>query len=142
MVFGHELAIKYGGNFHEINTLYGIGYNFSLGNLRLKPFLALHYVDQTFYSGMVTLATSLVGSQAITSNCGHKILLSPNWHEMEFNRTKRYVNGGREGVNGAIALWWMPFATLSAGIQYHYADNKLGDSFYHDGIIYTIKYNF
>ncbi|HGJ5875788.1 MAG TPA: outer membrane protein OmpK [Arsenophonus sp.] len=35
-----------------------------------------------------------------------------------------------------------PFATLSAGIQYRYADNKLGDGFYHDGIIYNIKYNF
>lgn len=91
---------------------------------------------------LATMAMSLVGLPAIVFNYGHKTFLSTNWHEMEFNRAKGYGNGGKEGIHGAIALWWTPFETLSAGFQYRYADNKLGDDFYHDGIIYTIKYNF
>ena len=40
---------EYGGNFHEVNTLYGIGYNTQLADIWFKPFIALHYVDQTYY---------------------------------------------------------------------------------------------
>ncbi|EMU6157704.1 hypothetical protein WN993_004051, partial [Yersinia enterocolitica] len=38
-------------NFHEVNTLYGIGYNATVAGVWMKPFVALHYVDQTYYSG-------------------------------------------------------------------------------------------
>lgn len=145
-LYGHLYGIwslpgyKYGGNFHEINTLYGFGYNFSRGNFWLKPFLALHYVDQSFYSGHNGYVIGWVAGYSF--QLWSQNFSITNWHEMEFNRAKRYGNGGKEGINGAIALWWTPFETLSAGIQYRYADNKLGDDFYHDGIIYTIKYNF
>ncbi|CAA2929712.1 hypothetical protein ARSQ2_00817 [Arsenophonus endosymbiont of Bemisia tabaci Q2] len=62
---------------------------------------------------------------------------------MKLNRAKGYGNDGKEEVlTVPVALWWTPFETLSEGIQYRYIDNKLGDDFYHDGIIYTIKYNF
>ena len=30
---------------------YGIGYNTQLADIWFKPFIALHYVDQTYYSG-------------------------------------------------------------------------------------------
>ncbi|WP_308447103.1 outer membrane protein OmpK, partial [Salmonella enterica] len=45
-------------------------------------------------------------------------------------------------INGAVALWWNATPHLTAGVQYRYADNKLGESFLQDGIIYSIKYLF
>ncbi|EOF5082129.1 hypothetical protein ACK1W2_003681, partial [Salmonella enterica] len=37
---------------------------------------------------------------------------------------------------------WNATPHLTAGVQYRYADNKLGESFLQDGIIYSIKYLF
>ncbi|PVP81993.1 hypothetical protein C4706_21835, partial [Salmonella enterica subsp. enterica serovar Javiana] len=51
-------------------------------------------------------------------------------------------NGGKDGINGTVALWWNATPHLTAGVQYRYADNKLGESFLQDGIIYSIKYLF
>lgn len=65
-----------------------------------------------------------------------------NWHEMEFARNKRYNGGKSNGINGALAFWWNATNHVSAGVQYRYADNKLGDTFYQDAIIYTLKYTF
>lgn len=141
-VYGHWSlpGSKYGGNFHEVNTLYGIGYNTSIGNLWFKPFIALHYVDQTFYSGSNGYVIGWVGGynfQMFQEN-----FMITNWNEFELNRSKRYGYNGRNGVNGAIALWWNATDHLSTGIQYRYAKNKLGDDFYQDAVILTLKYNF
>ncbi|HBB1148496.1 TPA: hypothetical protein J0860_002303, partial [Escherichia coli] len=51
-------------------------------------------------------------------------------------------NGGKEGLNGAVALWWNATSHITTGIQYRYADDKLGEDFYQDAIIYSIKFNF
>lgn len=91
-LYGHIYGIwslpgyKYGGNFHEINTLYGFGYNFSLGNFWLKPFLALHYVDQTFYSGNNGYVLGWVAGYSF--QLWSQNFSITNWHEMEFNRAK------------------------------------------------------
>ena len=129
---------KYGGNFHEVNTLLGVGYNTSIGNLWFKPFLALHYVDQTFYSGTNGYVLGWVAGYNFKM-FGEDFMIT-NWNEIEFGRHKRY--GKRTGVNGAIALWWNATDHLSTGIQYRYANNKLGDNFYQDAVIFTLKYNF
>ncbi len=67
-----------------------------------------------------------------------------NWNELEFNRAEAYAagNGGKNGINGAIALWWTPVKQLTTGIQYRYAYKKLGEDFLQDGIVYSIKYKF
>ncbi|WP_283667459.1 outer membrane protein OmpK, partial [Escherichia coli] len=67
-----------------------------------------------------------------------------NWNEYEFDRDATYAagNGGKEGLNGAVALWWNATSHITTGIQYRYADDKLGEDFYQDAIIYSIKFNF
>ncbi|MBD2804005.1 hypothetical protein ID855_04695 [Xenorhabdus sp. ZM] len=129
-----------GGNFHEVNTLYGLGYNTSIADVWFKPFVALHYVDQTFYSGNNGYVVGWVAGYDF-SLWEQKFSVT-NWNEIELNRNKRYGNGGRDGVNGAIALWWNIHPSFTTGIQYRYANNKLGEDFLQDGIVYSIKYNF
>lgn len=131
---------KYGGNFHDVNTLYGIGYNTAFGDLWFKPFIALNYTDQTFYSGNNGYVAGWVAGYNFS--VFEENFMITNWHEMEFARNKRYNGDKRNGVNGALAFWWNATNHVSAGVQYRYADNKLGDTFYQDAIIYTLKYTF
>ncbi len=130
----------HGGNFHEVNTLYGIGYNTDFAGVWFKPFVALHYVDQTFYSGNNGYVVGWVAGYDF--QLWEEKFSITNWNEIELNRNERYGNGGRNGTNGAIALWWTPHQSFTTGIQYRYADHKLGEDFWQDGIVYTIKYNF
>ncbi|CBY26121.1 TPA: outer membrane protein OmpK [Yersinia enterocolitica] len=129
-------------NFHEVNTLYGIGYNATVAGVWMKPFVALHYVDQTYYSGNNGYVVGWVAGYDFTAFDENFSIT--NWNELEFNRAERYAagNGGRNGVNGALALWWTPIKQFTTGIQYRYAYNKLGEDFLQDGIVYSIKYNF
>lgn len=129
-------------NFHEVNTLYGIGYNTDFAGVWFKPFVALHYVDQTFYSGKNGYVIGWVAGYDFTV-LDQKLSVT-NWNEIELNRNERYGNGGRDGVNGALALWWTPNAlpSVTAGIQYRYADHKLGEDFLQQAIVYSLKYNF
>ncbi len=131
---------EYGGNFHEVNTLYGIGYNTQLADIWFKPFIALHYVDQTYYSGNNGYVVGWVAGYDF--NLVNQKFSITNWHEMEFDRNKRYGNGGKNGFNGAVAIWWHPTASITTGIQYRYAYKKLGENFLQDGVIYSLKYNF
>ncbi|OAT25738.1 outer membrane protein OmpK [Proteus myxofaciens] len=131
---------EYGGNFHEVNTLYGIGYNTFFQNLWFKPFVALHYVDQTFYSGNNGYVVGWVAGYDF--NVKNQKFSITNWHEMEFDRDKNYGNGGRNGINGAIAFWWHATDSITTGVQYRYAHNKLGEDFLQDGVVYSLKYNF
>ena len=139
-VYGTYSLPGNGGNFHEVNTLYGIGYNTNFHGLWFKPLAALHYVDQTFYSGNNGYVLGWVAGYDF--NMWNEKFSVTNWHEMEFNRNERYGNGGRNGINGALALWWTPVPSVTTGIQYRYADNKLGEDFYQQAIVYSIKYNF
>ncbi|CDH32901.1 outer membrane protein OmpK [Xenorhabdus bovienii] len=129
-----------GGNFHEVNTLYGLGYNTTLAGVWFKPFVALHYVDQTFYSGNNGYVVGWVAGYDF--QLWQEKFSITNWNEIELNRNQRYGNGGREGINGAVGLWWTPHPSFTTGIQYRYADNKLGEDFLQDGIVYSVKYNF
>ncbi len=129
-------------NFHEVNGMYGLGYNATFDSLWLKPFVALHYVDQTYYSGHNGYVIGWVGGYDFTA-WNEKFSIT-NWNEMEFDRAQKYGagNGGSSGVNGAVAVWWTPVKQFTTGIQYRYAANKLGENFLQNGIIYSIKYNF
>lgn len=139
-VYGTYSLPGNGGNFHEVNTLYGIGYNTDFHGLWFKPFAALHYVDQTFYSGNNGYVLGWVAGYDF--NLWDEKFSITNWNEIELNRHERYGNGGRDGVNGALALWWTPVPSVTTGIQYRYADNKLGEDFYQQAVVYSIKYNF
>lgn len=131
-----------GKNFHDVMALYGLGYNLKLDQFWFKPFIAKRYTDQTYYSGNNGYVFGWVAGYDF--NLWNEKFALTNWTEYEFDRAARYAagNGGKEGTNGAVALWWKPNPSITAGVQYRYADNKLGESFLQDGIIYSVKYNF
>lgn len=74
---------------------------------------------------------SPVGLQ-VTALCWAVKFTLTNWNEYEFDRDATYAagNGGKEGLNGAVALWWNATSHITTGIQYRYADDKLGEDFY------------
>ena len=71
----------------------------------------------------------------------HKFSIT-NWNEIELFRNTDYLNGKEEGINGALSLWWHATKLITAGMQYRYADNKLGSTTYQDGVIVSLKFNF
>ncbi len=129
-------------NFHELNGIYGFGYNMSIGMLWLKPFIALHYVDQTYYSGNNGYVAGWVAGYDFSA--WNERFSITHWNEVELNRAHQYSvgNGSKNGINGAMAIWWTPVKQVTTGIQYRYARNKLGEDFLQNGIIYSVKYNF
>lgn len=129
-------------NFHDDMFLYGIGYNFTGSGWWFKPFFAKRYTDQTYYTGDNGYVAGWVAGYSFM--LGSEKFTLTNWNEYEFDRDATYAagNGGKEGLNGAIALWWNATSHITTGIQYRYADDKLGEDFYQDAIIYSIKFNF
>lgn len=129
-------------NFHDDMFLYGIGYNFTGSGWWFKPFFAKRYTDQTYYTGDNGYVAGWVAGYSFM--LGSEKFTLTNWNEYEFDRDATYAagNGGKEGLNGAVALWWNATSHITTGIQYRYADDKLGEDFYQDAIIYSIKFNF
>ena len=129
-------------NFHDVMGLYGLGYNYAANGFWFKPFIAKRYTDQTYYTGNNGYVAGWVAGYSF-SLWGEKLMLT-NWNEYEFDRAATYAagNGGKDGLNGAVALWWNAAPHLTAGVQYPYAKNKLGETFLQDGIIYSLKYQF
>lgn len=136
-------------NFYVSNMVPGISYKYVNDGLFFKPFIGGHYQKSTYYSGWNGYMAGWVAAYDFTVK-GQKLALS-QWHEYEFNRDKdhykaddgtRIGDGASTGTNGAIALWWHINKKITTGIQYRYANNKLGSYSYQTGPIYTIKYNF
>ncbi|XNM79224.1 outer membrane protein OmpK [Escherichia coli] len=115
-------------NFHDDMFLYGIGYNFTGSGWWFKPFFAKRYKDQPIT--LATTAMSPAGLQVTTLCWGAKFTLT-NWNEYEFDRDATYAagNGGKEEGLSAVALWWNATSHITTGIQYRYADDKLGEIF-------------
>ncbi|PVZ69751.1 outer membrane protein OmpK [Pelagibaculum spongiae] len=85
---------------------------------------------------------------------GQKFAVS-QWHETEFGRKDAYskvaVGVSTSGKltsekslshQGAVAAWWNITPQFATGVQYRYADSKLGGDGYKNAAIYTVKYNF
>ena len=75
---------------------------------------------------------------------GEKFTLS-NWNEYTFARDETYLAKAGEsgnGMNGAAAIWWNVSPRFTTGVQYRYADNKLGSKSNLNAAIYTVKFNF
>ncbi len=77
---------------------------------------------------------------------GHALTLGW-WQEHFFARDDQYliVSGDIEdhGFNGQLTLRYHIANTgLSAALQYRYAQNNLGKEGYHDGVFYSLQYNF
>ena len=138
--------------FNEQNRILGFGYNFTGDNYFFKPFLGAHNVNNNDYSGANGYMLGWVAGYNFKA-LGENFSVT-NWHEIEFNRSSRYhrdiddnyqpIDGTapKNGYNGAVALWWDATDSITAGLQYRYANNKLGNNRYQNAMIYTLKYNF
>ena len=136
--------------FYVSNLVTGFSYKYvSDFGLWIKPFIGAHYQDSTYYSGF----NGYMAGWALNYDFKlfeQKVALF-QWHEMEFNRDKEHYqldngmaigDGKSHGINGALSAWWNINKKFTTGIQYRYAENKLGFESYQSAIIYSFKYNF
>ncbi|WP_261389346.1 outer membrane protein OmpK [Ferrimonas balearica] len=146
-LYGHVYHFEDTG-FFDTNVVLGASYDiFTKSGFWMKPFIGAHIENQTFagngFNGY--MAGWVLGYDFQVG--GQKLSIS-QWHETEFGRKDQFRNGadGRQldsyGQNGAVALWWHLPNNFTAGLQYRYFDQKLGDANYGDALIYTLKYNF
>jgi hypothetical protein len=127
--------------FSEQNRVIGLSYKFNTKfNFWIKPFIGLHDVSSTYFSGVNGMMTGWVFGYDF--NISKAKFSLTNWNEIELYRNKDYISGKKEGINGALALWWHATDLITAGIQYRYTDNKLGSTTYQDGSIVSLKFNF
>lgn len=142
-LYGHIYDVDT-ADFSEQNRLVGVGFNYQNANFFWKPFLAINNTNKTgnfdHFSGYNGLVAGWVMGYGFKL-AGQDFMFS-NWHEYEFDRDKQYHDGKKDGNNGAAALWWNANEKITAGIQYRYADDKLGSNSYQNGLVYTLKYNF
>ena len=136
--------------FYTNDAVVGISYKYvSDFGLWIKPFIGEHYQNTSYFSGLNGYMAGWVFNYDMKI-AGEKFSLF-QWHEIEFDRIKRYYqlsdgtpigDGKSNGINGAISLWWNINKTVITGIQYRYAENKLGFEAYQAGMIYSLKYYF
>lgn len=115
-----------------------------------NPFVGLHYsvYNNNFahknYAGVNGI---MVGWNAMYNfDVMDQKFSITNWNEFTVLRSEQYQRNTGEvkdfGVNGAVALWYHPIPQVSTGVQYRYANNKLGTEISSNAVIYTVKYNF
>ena len=127
------------------NLVTGIAYKFTYGNSWIRPFIGPHYQNSTYYDGF----NGYMAGWTFVYNfkVGEQQFMLSNWQEFEFDRPEdfyglRFSDGRSHGINGALAVWWTPIDAITAGVQYRYANYKLGVAGYADAVIYSLKYNF
>lgn len=145
-------------DFYVNNFVPGISYKYVKDGLFLKPFIGAHYQNShathfSTHSGWNGFMAGWVAAYDFDFK-GQDLTVS-QWHENEFDRDRDHYkpkndagvrvnsgDGASHGTNGAIALWWHVNKKITTGIQYRYANHKLGSYAYQTGPIYTVKYNF
>ena len=130
------------------NLVTGLAYKYTYGDFWIRPFIGPHIQHSTYYDGF----NGYMAGWTFIYNfkIGEQKLMLSNWHEFEFDRDEEHYlfngeptgDGRSYGTNGAIALWWTPTKAITTGIQYRYADYKLGVAAYTTAVIYSLKYNF
>ena len=140
----------YSDTFYVNNLVPAIAYKFQAENgFWIRPFIGVHYQGSTFYTGWNGFMAGWVFAYEFAIK-GQKFSLS-QWNEFEFDRDEEHYqlddgtpigDGKSYGLNGALALWWYPNKKITAGVQYRYANHKLGSISYQTGPIFTVKYNF
>ncbi len=144
-IYGHVYDAQ-SAELSEQNRLLGLGFNYQNANFFWKPFLAVNNTESSFDDGNFSSRLSGFNGYVLGWVLGYGFNLASqnfmltNWHEYEFDRDSQYA-GGKTGTNGAAALWWNANEKITLGVQYRYADDKLGSNTYQDGIVYTLKYN-
>lgn len=140
-----------GTHFFTQNRVLGLGTSLSNGNFWIKPFIGAHQqLDQNIGAHANGVMAGYVAGYSF-SMFGESFMAT-QWHETEFNRSDKFLTmgsaaggvtkGESTGQNGAISLWWNVSKEFTTGVQYRYADQKLGSATYQNAVIYTTKYNF
>ena len=136
-------------SFYVNNLVPGIAYKFTTENgFWIRPFIGGHYQNSTFYNGWNGWMAGWVFAYDFVIK-EQKFTIS-QWNEFEFDRDEEHYlfngeptgDGKSSGTNGAIAIWWHPHKKFTAGLQWRYANHKLGSISYQTGGIVTLKYNF
>ena len=138
------------GSYYVNDFIIGFAYKLDTDfGLWFRPFLGVHHTYDSYYKGLNGYMTGWLFNYDF-SMFSYKFTLF-QWNEIEFGRHKEfYLNSSGEsvgdgeswGLNGAISLWMHINKIFTVGLQYRYANNKLGYQDYQAGTIYTIKYNF
>lgn len=128
--------------FGEQNRVIGLGYQWAASEWWIKPFLGVHDVTQSYFSGLNGFMGGV--SLGYSFKLFQQSFLATNWHETEFARKEDYAfgNGGKKvGQNGAFGFWWTPHHCVTLGAQWRYAIDKLGTAGLSSATIATLKYN-
>ena len=128
----------------------GFGYKVDTDfGLWFRPFLSIHHTYDTYYKGLNGYMTGWLFNYDFRI-FNHNFTIF-QWNEIEFGRHKEFYtdedgqsvgDGASWGINGALSIWMHINTKFTVGLQYRYADNKLGSQLYQAGTIYTVKYNF
>ncbi len=142
--YGHIYSISDSSGFYEQNIILGVSYDLNTDfGLWVKPFLGAHYVHNNFIGAGFNggMAGWVLGYDFKLADQNFSVT---NWNEIEFARDDVYQasNGDSTGLNGAVALWWNATSDFTLGVQYRYADQKLGSATYQNAMIFSAKYNF
>ncbi|NKF49719.1 ion channel protein Tsx [Shewanella sp. WXL01] len=142
--YGHLYSISDSSGFYEQNTVLGVSYDYNTDfGLWVKPFLGAHFVHNNFIGAGFNGG---MGGWVLGYNfkLGGQDMMITNWNEIEFSRSDEHAgaNGGKTGLNGAVALWWNATKDFTLGVQYRYAHQKLGSAEYQNAAIFSAKYNF
>ena len=115
----------------------------------IKPFVGVHFTNDSYFDGYNGFMGGWVFNYPFQLN-DEKLSLS-QWNEIEFGRVDSFYkdsngqpmgDGKSFGLNGGLSLWWHMMDDVSSGIEYRYADHKLGNNTYQSSCIYTLKYDF
>ena len=135
--------------FYVNDFVVGASYKYESNfGLWIKPFIGVHYTNDTYFNGL----NGYMGGWVFNYDFemfNQKFSIS-QWNEIEFARDKEfYENDGEPigdsksyGLNGALSTWWHINDDITSGVQYRYANHKLGNIEYQSAFIYTFKYNF
>ncbi|MGZ3724118.1 MAG: outer membrane protein OmpK, partial [Bdellovibrionales bacterium] len=65
-------------------------------------------------------------------------------HEWEFERNAQYAdgNGAPSSINGALSFWWNEVHGVTLGVQWRYAQDKLGTPGTLGALISSMRYTF
>jgi len=126
-------------SFYVSNFVVGVAYKYTSDfGLWIKPFIGPHYQNSTYYTGFNGYMFGWV------FNYDFKFLNENfslfQWNEIEFNRNKQDYK--KNGLNGALSIWWNLSQSLKLGYQYRYAEYELGFDAYQSASIYSLKYYF
>ncbi len=145
-------------NMSEQNRVLGLGYTKLAGeNWWFKPWVGIHDISYTdTFAGTANNISGFNGYM-LGWTAGYKFqafnqnFSIVNWNEIEFDRQHANAQGqgGDNGLNGGVSLFWNVTDHVTTGITYRYFANKLGVNnpgtnyqTYGDALIYRLQYNF